>query len=41
MITREDIGSLEEYEGMELSIPLERMAALHRDIRVSMQEVFE
>lgn len=32
MITREDIGSLEEYDGMELSIPMESMAALHRDM---------
>ena len=32
MITREELGSLEEYEGMELSIPLERMAVLHHDM---------
>ena len=29
MITREELGSLQAYEKMELSIPLERMVKLH------------
>lgn len=29
MITRKELGSLQDYEKMELSIPLEKMVELH------------
>lgn len=32
MITREELGSLQDYEKMELSIPLEKMVELHTQI---------
>ena len=41
MITREELGSLQAYEKMELSIPLERMVKLHTQMLEEIEELIK